>query len=173
MEKIWHQTLYNKLHLAPEKHPMLLTEASLNSKTNHKKITQIMFETFNTPAIYMAIQAVLSLYASGHTTGIVMDSSNGVIHTVPIYRVEGEIVCDIKEKLLYIALDFKKEMAMAASSSSRRRAMSCPVITIGKERFGCPKVLFQPSFLGMECCDIHKTTFNSIIKCGMDFCEDP
>jgi len=45
-----------------------------------------MFEEFRAPAMYIAIQAVLSLYASGRTTGIVLDIGDGVCHTVPIYE---------------------------------------------------------------------------------------
>ncbi|KAK8725081.1 hypothetical protein OTU49_011148 [Cherax quadricarinatus] len=86
MEKIWHHTFYNELRLAPEESAVLLTEAPLNPKANREMMTKIMFEVFQVPAAYIAIQALLSLYASGRTTGVVMDSGDGVTHTCPIFE---------------------------------------------------------------------------------------
>jgi actin beta/gamma 1 len=86
MEKIWYHTFYNELRISPEDHNVLLTEAPLNPKNNRERITQIMFEAFNTPGIYIAIQAVMSLYSAGKTTGVVLDSGDGVTHFVPIFE---------------------------------------------------------------------------------------
>merc|ERR1712122_309038 len=86
MEKVWHHTFNNELRISPDESPHLHSEAPLNPKSNREKLVQIVFETFNAPATYVCIQAVLSLYASGRTTGMVLDIGDGVSHAVPIYE---------------------------------------------------------------------------------------
>ena len=85
MEHIWHHMFYNELRAAPEEHPVLLSETPLNPKANKERTTQIMFETFNTPALYISVSSVLSLYGSGRITGVVLESGHTVSHTVPVY----------------------------------------------------------------------------------------
>lgn len=63
-----------------------MTEPPLNPRSNRDTAAQILFETFNVPALFTSIQAVLSLYASGRTTGIVLDAGDGVSHAVPVYE---------------------------------------------------------------------------------------
>ena len=86
MEKIWNHTIYTELRVSPEEHPCLLTESPQNPKKNKETMTQIMFEVFNVPCLYIQQQAVLALYSSGRTTGIVLDSGEGISNTVPIYE---------------------------------------------------------------------------------------
>lgn len=86
MEKTWHHTFYNELRITPEDHNVILTEPPLNAKSNREKTTQIMFEIFNTPGMYLSVQAILALYSAGKTTGIVVDSGHGVTHYVPIFE---------------------------------------------------------------------------------------
>merc|ERR1712106_1091233 len=106
-------------------------------------MTQIMFETFNMPAMFVSIQAVLSLYASGRTTGLDLAGRDITRYLMKIMTERGysftttaetEIVRDIKEKLCFIALDFESEMNTAAASSSVDKSYELPdgqVITIG------------------------------------------
>lgn len=76
---------FAELRVAPEEHNVFMTEAPQRCKANREKMTQIVFETFNTPAFYVGLQATLALYSSGRTTGIVVDSGAGVTHVVPMY----------------------------------------------------------------------------------------
>ncbi|OUC49997.1 actin [Trichinella nativa] len=87
MELIW-QHLYSKdqLQTFPEEHPVLLTEPPMNPSKNRERTAEYFFETFNVPALYISMQAVLSLYSTGRTTGVVLDCGDGVTHAVPIFE---------------------------------------------------------------------------------------
>uniref|UniRef100_A0A7E4URU8 Actin-related protein n=1 Tax=Panagrellus redivivus TaxID=6233 RepID=A0A7E4URU8_PANRE len=87
MERIW-SYIYSveELQANPAQHPVLLTEAPLNPAKNRLKAAEIFFETFNVPAFHCQIQAVLSLYSCGRTTGVVLDSGDGVTHIVPVFN---------------------------------------------------------------------------------------
>jgi len=83
MDKIWHYA-FEELHSEAKQHPVLLTEAPLNPTQNREKAAEKMFETFGVPALYVSLSAMLTLYASGVTSGVVLDCGEGVSQAVPV-----------------------------------------------------------------------------------------
>ena len=86
LELVWRHCFLNELRLNPEDHPVVLTEAPMNPKKNREKMVELLFDVFSVPACYVVTQAVMALYAMGRTTGLVVDSGDGVTHFVPIYE---------------------------------------------------------------------------------------
>ncbi|KAK5581426.1 hypothetical protein ACTFIV_003626 [Dictyostelium citrinum] len=91
MEQYWEHCVFKYLRCEPEDHYFLLTEPPLNAPENREFTAEIMFETFNVPGLYIAVQAVLALAASWTSknaektlTGTVIDSGDGVTHVIPI-----------------------------------------------------------------------------------------
>lgn len=101
MERYWARCIYQYLCCDPEDHYLLLTEPPMNTPENREYTAEIMFETFNVPGLYIAVQAVLALCASlltkssangkqGAVTGTVIDSGDGVTHVIPVF--EGYVI---------------------------------------------------------------------------------
>lgn len=85
MEHLWRH-VFDELKVSPKEHPVLITEAPLNPYLNRVKTAEIFFETFGTPSLFFQTQAVLSLYAQGRTTGVVLDCGDGVSHCSPVFE---------------------------------------------------------------------------------------
>ncbi|KAL0327319.1 UNVERIFIED_CONTAM: Actin-related protein 3 [Sesamum angustifolium] len=89
MERFWQQCIFNYLRCDPEDHYFLLTESPLTAPESREYTGEIMFETFNVPGLYIAVQPVLAL-AAGYTTskcemtGVVVDVGDGATHVVPV-----------------------------------------------------------------------------------------
>nr|CAD7397509.1 unnamed protein product [Timema poppensis] len=105
MERFLEQCIFKYLRAEPEDHYFLLTEPPLNTPENREYTAEIMFESFNVPGLYIAVQAVLALAASWASrsvsertlTGIVVDSGDGVTHVIPVPTTPQRRVIAIKE----------------------------------------------------------------------------
>ncbi|XP_069092865.1 actin-5-like [Pleurodeles waltl] len=85
LEQIWQYTFYNQLRVNPEEHPVMLTETAMDRKSK-SQMAEVMFEVFQVPFTFVAVQAALALYSSGRTTGVVFSSGDEVTYTLPIYE---------------------------------------------------------------------------------------
>ncbi|XP_006869068.1 PREDICTED: actin-like protein 9 [Chrysochloris asiatica] len=179
-ELIWRHLLEHDLGVAPRDHPLLFSDPPFSPVTNREKLVEVAFEALGSPAMYVAWQSVLSVYAHGRVSGLVVDTGHGVTYTVPVFqgynlphaterldlagihltaflaevlRSSGlalgqqdlEIVENLKRYYCYVAPDFLKEQARPEQEC--RQVLTLPdgrTVTLGKERFQCPELLFNP-----------------------------
>lgn len=104
MERLWEHIFDKELRVTIEEHPVLLTEPPLNPKINREKMVEIMFEGFEIPATYVAIQAVLSLYASGRTTGKNFLTNNSFMNETPTISSSSALTPKKKKNALYAGI---------------------------------------------------------------------
>eukprot|EP00501_MAST-03F_sp_TOSAG23-6_P001043 GSMAST32.ASY1.ANO1.1085.1 assembled CDS len=156
------------LQVPPEANPVLMTDSPDNSKPNREKMVDVLFETFNTPATYISTQAVLALYASGRTTGCVLDYGHGSAHTVPIFEgyalphnihkecvVGSDITASLHDLLLKKGYELTTlaEKEVVNDVNIKDVKFDLPdgsKLYIGSERFECTEALFDPSKLGKD-----------------------
>uniref|UniRef100_UPI00398E6383 actin, acrosomal process isoform-like isoform X2 n=1 Tax=Pristiophorus japonicus TaxID=55135 RepID=UPI00398E6383 len=86
LEMLLHHVFYHELRVAPEDQAVLLSDAPLSPTANREKSAELLFENFGVPAMYVAHQSLLSLYSTGRTNGLIIESGLGVSYTAPIYN---------------------------------------------------------------------------------------
>lgn len=86
MEHLWDYAFYDRMKMSTEGQKILLTEPPMNPTKNREMMCEVMFEKYKFGGVYVAIQAVLALYAQGLSSGVVVDSGDGVTHIVPVYE---------------------------------------------------------------------------------------
>ncbi|KAG8086742.1 hypothetical protein GUJ93_ZPchr0010g7718 [Zizania palustris] len=77
VDNIWNHAFKQRLLINPEEHPMLIAEPSTNTGQQREKAAELMFEKYKVPALFLAKNAVLTSFASGRATSLVVDSGGG------------------------------------------------------------------------------------------------
>ncbi|XP_070121369.1 actin-related protein 3B isoform X6 [Equus przewalskii] len=174
MERFMEQVIFKYLRAEPEDHYFLMTEPPLNTPENREYLAEIMFESFNVPGLYIAVQAVLALAASWTSrqvgertlTGIVIDSGDGVTHAIPV------------EKYCYICPDIVKEFAKydvdprkwikqytGINAINQKKF----IIDVGYERFLGPEIFFHPEFANPDFMESISDVVDEVIQnCPID-----
>ncbi|XP_015413416.1 PREDICTED: actin-related protein 2 isoform X3 [Myotis davidii] len=158
MKHLWDYTFGpEKLNIDTRNCKILLTEPPMNPTKNREKIVEVMFETYQFSGVYVAIQAVLTLYAQGLLTGVVVDSGDGVTHICPVY--EGFSLPHLTRRLDIAGRDITRYLIKLPDGR---------IIKVGGERFEAPEALFQPHLINVEGVGVAELLFNTIQAADID-----
>lgn len=172
MEKLWQRCVFQYLRCEPEDHYFLLTEPPLNTPENREYTAEVMFETFNVPGLYIAVQAILALAASWTSqkvknrtlTGTVIDSGDGVTHVIPVadgyvigscikhIPMAGRDITNFVQQMLRERKELipPEDLLLVAKSIKERHCYTCPDIVKEFEKYDKdPKKYFR-SFGGQH-----------------------
>ncbi|KAF5402586.1 Fast-type skeletal muscle actin 12 [Paragonimus heterotremus] len=202
MSMIWHYLYSRELRVHSADHPLLIIEYPQLPHNHREKIAEMMFEKFNIPGLYTSDQSVLSLYASGLTTGLTVDIGNDTTSIVPVQEtftmkdairqrhlggldvtnylqrllvssnptaaqfITAEVTQYFKEKFCHVVPSITKElMSEADSKPVKFKAPDGQIVSIGKERFCAPELLFRPSQGGLEGSGLSQYIISAIQNC--------
>ncbi|KAF6029956.1 ACTR2 [Bugula neritina] len=171
MLHVWDYTFgEEKLNINPKDCKILLTEPPMNPSKNREKMIEVMFEKYGFEGVYIAIQAVLTLYAQGLLTGVVVDSGDGVTHICPVY--EGFALPHLTKRLDIAGRDITRYLIkVTLETTVLVESYTLPdgrTIKVGGERFGAPEALFQPHLINVDAVGIAELLFNTIQAADID-----
>lgn len=170
MEKMWQRTIFKYLRCEPEDHYFLLTEPPLNPPENREYTAEVMFETFNIPGLYIAVQAILALAASWTSksvkertlTGTVIDSGDGVTHVIPV--ADGYVIGSCIKHIPLAGRDITafvqqmlrerkepippEDVLLVAKSIKERHCYCCPDIVKEFEKYDKDPAKYLRTFKG-------------------------
>ncbi|KAK8887869.1 hypothetical protein M9Y10_038928 [Tritrichomonas musculus] len=203
MERIWSHIFSNELKTESAEHPIFFVDSLNATIEQRQKISQIFFEKYNVPSVYFQSSDSLALLASGRTTGLVLDSGEGITsisaifegykipqstqinkiagHAITSYLIkkmnkdellfqtsaERLVAQDIKEKLCYVAADYKDELEKARTSDQCKKDYQLPdgqTLQFNELRFKAPEFLFKPKLWGCEFKGLTELVFSSIMN---------
>ncbi len=86
IENLWRHTYFDRLRVDPKEHPVVLSEPSYNTTEQREKMAELIFEKFEVPAMFISKSAVLTAFASGKGTALVIDSGSGMTVAAPVHE---------------------------------------------------------------------------------------
>ncbi|CAA6664030.1 unnamed protein product [Spirodela intermedia] len=181
---VWDHTFYDELKIDPQECKILLTDPPLNPSKNREKMVEIMFEKYNFMGFFIQIQAVLTLYAQGLLTGLVIDSGDGVTHVVPVVdgysfphltkrmNVAGRhITSYLVDLLRRRGYSVNRTADFETAREIKEKLCYLPdgrIIKVGTERFQAPEALFTPELIDVEGDGMADMAFRCIQEMDID-----